>query len=109
MAIEIDISVRAATLVLSDNAGNVRASGGTEIVWKTSDKNRKFTVEFFPLQIGGEESPFICGATCGTVSCEQPFKVQLKKRASKTDLGAYKYSVSTGSLVLDPIIVMGED
>jgi hypothetical protein len=109
MGLEIDISIQAANLVLSANAGNFRATAGTDVVWKTGDKCRTFRLEFFTLQIGGNDSPFTCGTTCAEVSVEKPFKAQLKTRAPKGDVGAYKYSVVCGSLVLDPIIVVGDD
>jgi len=109
MTLEIEISVQAANLVLTQNAGNFRAAAGTGIVWTTADPKRTFTLEFFTLQIGGNDSPFECGTTCTEISCKKPFKGVLKSRVPKGDVGAYKYSVSSGSLVLDPTIIVGED
>ena len=109
MTIEITISVQAANLVSTQNAGNLRASAGTDIVWVTADPKRTFTLEFFTLQVGGNDSPFECGTTCTEISCKKPFKGVLKSRVPKGDVGAYKYSITSGSLALDPIIIVGED
>jgi len=107
MTIEIEIKVQAAQLVLSNGAaGNFRAEEGAEVTWKTNDPNRQFTLEFFTLSLDGKDSPFQCETTCATVSRGKPFTAKLKSRPSKTEVGAYKYSVSSGSLVLDPVIVL---
>jgi hypothetical protein len=109
MSLEIDISIQAANLVLNQNAGNLRAIAGTDITWKTRDPKRHFTLEFFTLTIGGEDSPFTCGRTIAEVTAEKPFTGQLRDRLPKGDVGAYKYSVTCGSLVLDPVIIMGDE
>ena len=109
MTVEINISVQSAALVLSQNAGNLRASSGTDIVWKTADPKRTFTLEFFTLDKGGNDSPFKCGTTCFDVSCNKPFTGVLKERVQKGDVGAYKYCVTSGSLSLDPIVVVGDE
>jgi len=108
MTLEIDISVQAARLILSENGGNVRVKPGTELVFKTRDPKRRFMLEFFTLQIGGCDSPFKCGATNVEISVEKPFRTTIGERPAG-DVGAFKYSVSTGSLILDPIIVMGDE
>jgi hypothetical protein len=109
MTIEINISVQAAMLVLSENAGNLRAEAGTEIVFKTADPRRTFTLEFFTLSKGGTDSPFKCGATCFEVSANKPFCGVLNERVPKSDIGAFKYCVTSGALSLDPLIVVGGD
>jgi hypothetical protein len=109
MTIEIDISVKAATLVLSQNAGNLRAAAGTDLVFKTTDPKRKFTLEFFTLSANGTDSPFKCGATCFEVSCEKPFHGVLNERVPKGDIGAFKYCVTSGALSLDPLVIVGND
>jgi hypothetical protein len=107
MTIEIEIRIRAAQIVLSDGAaGNLRALGGTDIVFTTNDPNREFTLDFFTLALEGDNSPFECGANCGKVAKGKPFRATLRRRGDQKDLGAYKYSVSTGSLVLDPVIIL---
>jgi hypothetical protein len=109
MTIEINISVKAATLVLTQNSGNLRADAGTGVCWTTADPKRTFTLEFFTLSNEGGDSPFECGTTCAKVSCKEPFKGVLKTRVPKGDVGAYKYNVTSGSLALDPIVVVGSD
>jgi hypothetical protein len=109
MNIDIEIKVKAAVLTLTENAGNLRASSGTSITWLTKDPRRTFTLDFFSLQAGGDDSPFECGATHGTVTAEKSFTVRLKERVPPGEVGAWKYSVSTGGLSLDPVIVMGQD
>lgn len=109
MTIEIEIKVQAAQLVLTNGAaGNFRASPGSEVTWKTSDPNREFRLEFFTLSLDGKDSPFGCGTTCATVSNGKPFTAKLKPRPDKGEIGAYKYSVTSGSLTLDPVVVLGD-
>lgn len=109
MTIEIEIKVQAAQLLLKDgNLGNFRAVAGAEVTWKTSDPCREFRLEFFTLSLSGGDSPFICETTCATVSAGKPFTAKLKPRPGKNEVGAYKYSVTSGSLVLDPVIVVDD-
>jgi len=110
MAIEIDIRVEAGMIVLSSNAGNVRAGQGADIVWTTQDPRRTFKLEFFTLTVDGREddSPFRSGEIIATVSASKPFRAQLREYfgLEKGSLDAFKYSVSTGSLTLDPTIII---
>jgi hypothetical protein len=107
MAIEIEIAVEAGSIVCRPNAGNFRAPGGTEIIWKTKDKRREFNLEFFTLTVGKDDSPFKSQECDACVSAGSPFKAVLKGWDGGDDLGMYEYNITTGkSLVLDPMIVM---
>jgi hypothetical protein len=110
MAIEIDIRVEAGMIVLTSNAGNIRAASGTEIVWTTKDPKRTFTLEFFTLTVDKQEddSPFRGGAIQASVATGKPFRAQLREYfgLDRGSLDTFKYSVSSGSLTLDPTIVV---
>jgi hypothetical protein len=108
--IEIEIEVRAASIVCTSNAGNVRGGPGTEIRWKTKDTKREFTLEFFTLTVGAEDSPFESGEESAVVTARQPFRATLKKWVGEKELGLYEYNITTGtSLKLDPVIVMDRE
>lgn len=110
MAIEIDIRVEAGMIVLTSNAGNIRAPMGTEIVWTTKDPKRTFNLEFFTLTVENKEddSPFRSGVIQASVAAGKPFRAQLREffGMQRGSLDTFKYSVSTGSLILDPTIVV---
>ena len=46
---EIDITVQNNTLVVGMNGGNIVASAGDRVVWRTAPGGTPFTLEFFQL------------------------------------------------------------
>ena len=46
---EIDITVQNNTLVVGMNGGNIVASAGDRVVWRTDPRGTPFTLEFFQL------------------------------------------------------------
>ena len=46
---EIDITVQNNTLIIGMNGGNITASAGDRVVWRTAPGGKPFTLEFFQL------------------------------------------------------------
>jgi hypothetical protein len=121
---EIDITVQNNTLVVGMNGGNIVASAGDRVVWRTDPGETPFTLEFF--QLASEPSleaskddacvnidvaelprwPFAEPQEPppkGVVGPTHEFVGVLSDEIASS--GAFLYYVTVGNLRLDPILI----
>ena len=120
---EIDITVRDNTLIIGMNGGNIVASPGDRVVWRTAPGGTPFTLEFF--QLASEPSvearkddacanidvaalsrwPFVepPAPPNGIVGPVHEFVGILSYDMAPST--AFMYYVTVGNLRLDPIII----
>jgi hypothetical protein len=107
---EIDIDVKNNTVIVGQNGGNVRGKSSDRFVWNSASS--QFKLRFHPLGVEGapailelpdwpfdEEQP-----ASGIVGPTKKFVGTLSDRNAPG--GAYKYSISVGNLIVDPIIIV---
>ena len=107
----IQIDVKDGKVVCGAKGGHLRVPHGTEITWTSKDKDQKFELEFFrlDLEVAGsahDHWPFE-KPPAPVPGAQHTFTGTLK--AVPTTAGrapAYKYNVRVAELLLDPIIIV---
>ncbi len=111
--IRITVDVRNNTIICGSNGGNVSSYTDDRIIWLSGDSRLKWTLQFFPLGLENDKAtplpdlpvwPFTEREPAGgIVPATSEFAGTLRKFTAP---GGFKYTITIGNLVLDPIIIV---
>ncbi len=107
----IKIDVKNGVVTCGANGGHVRVCHGTKITWTSDGDDKKFKLEFFPMELeSGTPSPLehwpFKESADSQPSPANTFVATLRDVGDSDHVPVYKYNVRVGDLLLDPILII---